>query len=530
VYYLKELGVKDMSNYRHKNRENVVLLSARNISKSFPGGVVALDRVSLDLYAGEILALVGENGSGKSTLVKILCGVYVPDSGEIYVREHEGLRRVTISSPVDAMIKGIVMVSQIPQLVDNLTIIENISLTLASLRIRGANFYSSLSKISKIMSEEFEKIGIKIDLNEKVYNLTYTQKQLVEILRAMIINARIILIDEALTYLPILEKKRFYQLLLNLRETGKSIVLVTHKIPEAMEISDRIAVLKTGRLVSVVNTREVTPEYIRTAMFGEERAKQVRYSRLESKSVYGEERIVVKELRVEDDYGREVVKGVDLVVRAGEIVGIAGITGNGQRELAEAIVGLRKVKSGEIYINSNSVNVKNAGIKDIRELGVGFIPDRLFEHGISLEEDIVENIAVSVARRDMIIPWSLIEKISSDLVSTFQVVTPSIKTPTKYLSGGNVLKVIVARELEAAKKALIACNPTRTLDEVSAMYVREKIKNKAVSENIAVLLISEDLDEILMISDTIYVMNTGKLYGPLTPETPREEIEKLMVM
>jgi simple sugar transport system ATP-binding protein len=517
----------DVNMYGDEYGKNIIL-SARGVSKSFPGGVVALDNVSLDLYAGEVLALLGENGSGKSTLIKILYGVYIPDHGEIYVRDQGGLKKTTINSPVDAMSKGIVMVSQVPQLVDKLTIVENISLTLASLRLHGVKYYTSTLKVAKIIEEELNKIGIKLDPNERVYNLTYTQKQLVEILRGIIINARIILIDEALTYLPVIEKKKFYQIITSLRDTGRSIVLVTHKIPEAMEISNRIAVLRAGKLVDTVYTREVTPDHVRTMMFGEEKAKLVSYSRLESFSVFGNVRIAIRDLHVEDDYGREAVKGINLTVRAGEVVGIAGITGNGQRELLEAIVGLREIKSGEVYING--VNVKRASIRGIRELGIGFIPDRLLEHGVSLEESISENIAIMAARKGLIIPWDSVDKISSEVVNAFQIVTPSIKTPTKYLSGGNLLKVIVARELENAKMAFIAYNPTRTLDEVSAIYVRRRIKEKATSRGIAVLLISEDLDEVLMTSDTIYVINSGRLCGPLPPETPRDEIEKLMVM
>jgi simple sugar transport system ATP-binding protein len=507
--------------------ENVIL-SARNISKSFPGPVIALDRVSLDLYAGEILALLGENGSGKSTFVKILYGIYTPDHGEILMKTGRVLERVTINSPADAMSKGILMVSQVPQLISKLTVAENMALTLTSLRIHGVKSLTSIKKILKIISEESEKIGIKIDPNEKVYNLTYTQKQLVEILRAMIVNAKILLLDEALTYLPLLERRKLYQALLKLKERGGSIVIITHKISEAMEISNRIAVLRAGKIVGVVNTWETTIDQVRVMMFGEERSKQISYVKVQTINPRGEPRITIRNLHVEDDYGREIVRGVNLTIHAGEVVGIAGISGNGQRELLESIVGLRKIKSGDIYVDN--VNVKRSGVKNIRELGVSFIPDRLLEHGISPEESIVENIAACTVRNGINIPWGLIEEISRKLINSYQIIAPSTKTPVKYLSGGNILKTIVAREIENAKKALIACNPTRTLDEVSAMYVRRRIREKAVNENLAVLIASEDLDEVLMVSDIIYVMNTGRLYGPLTPEAPREDIEKLMVM
>lgn len=519
---LKELEVPESS-----AAENVVLL-ARGISKSFPGGVVALDNVTLDMRVGEVLALLGENGSGKSTFVKILYGVYTADAGEIYLRAGDRLERVNIGSPADAMKLGIMMVSQVPQLVGKLTIAENLALTLKSLKLHGVKSITSISKISKIIAEESERVGIKVDPNERVYNLTYTQKQLVEILKAMIIGARVLLLDEALTYLPHLERKKLYQALMKLKEEGRSIVVITHKIPEAMEVSDRIAVLRAGRLVGVVNTREISIDQVRAMMFGQEKAKQISYSRIQIENKPGEPVIVVKDLYVEDDYGREAVKGVDLSVRAGEVVGVAGIAGNGQRELVEAIVGLREIKSGDIILAG--VSVKRGGIKLVRDIGIGVIPDRLIEFGVSIENSILDNIAACIARNGLIVKWDLVRKLAASFINEYQIVTPSPEASVKYLSGGNILKCIVSKELEVARKAIVAHNPTRVLDEASAIYVRRKIKEKAAKEGVAVLLVSEDLDEVLMTSDTIFVMSSGKLYGPFSPDTPREEIEKYMVM
>lgn len=497
------------------------MLSVENLTKTFPGGVNALDNVSMDIYGGEFTAILGENGAGKSTLVKILYGIYTPDSGVIKLYG----KKISIENPLDAIRKGIVMVSQVPQLIDRLNISENISLSLSKVRL-----LSRTRLVSKIFKEISEKIGIKIDPNAKVWSLSYTQKQLVEIVRAMLLDAKVLLLDEALTYLPHEERKKFYQYLKEFKEKNKAVVFITHKIPEALEIADKIHVLRKGKIVGVLEKEDATLDKIRELMFGEA-AKSITYERFSKPYESAPEKTIleIRDLSVLGDYGELAVNNVSLSVRGGEVVGIAGVAGNGQRELLEAIVGLREVERGKVVLDG--IDVTNMGLKIVREHGIGFIPDQPLRYAVSLENNVLENIAALFSRRNLVVNWVEMLNLTERLIKEFSIYPPRTETYVKLLSGGNMMKVVVARELTYAKKALIAYNPTRGLDEATSCTARRKIKEKASIEKVAVLFASEDLDEIIQLSDAIYVMNKGKIYGPLDPVgTPRSEIEKLMVV
>jgi len=493
----------------------------RNLVKRFPG-VLALDNVRFELRRGEIHALLGENGAGKTTFVKILYGIYVPDSGEIYV---EG-RKVIFTSPLDAIKHGISLVSQIPQIIGSLTVSENI--------ILGLEKYGMMTKVRKIenyIREQSEEVGIKIDPNTEVWRLSYTQKQLVELLRAVILGAKVLMLDEAITFLPIREKRRFFKFMRKFAGQGGSVVLITHKIPEALAVADRISVLRRGRYVGTVETKTATIDTVRKMMFGE-RSTQITYERLPLSKP--DEKVVLeaKDLWVMGDYGAFSVKGVKLQIHAGEVLGIAGVAGNGQLELVQAIMGLRKVKKGKIMIGAdNLVDVTNKGTSKVRSLGVGYIPDEPLKYGVSMENNIEENLAMLPLIAKGIIKWKQIRKRAQELINEFKVVTPSSRTPVKLLSGGNIMKVLVGRELSIAKTLLVAYNPTRALDEVTAVMVRKTIKDKVLRDRLAVLLVSEDLDEIFQVSDTIAVMNSGRIVGVFPADkAEREQIEKLMVM
>lgn len=498
--------------------EKIELLM-KNITKTFPGGVIALQDVSMKLNGGEFIALVGENGAGKSTLMKILYGIYTPDKGEILLNGTP----LTIRKPSDAIRKGIIMVSQSPQLIDRLTVAENLTLGL-----EGVKPISGFSIATKLVKEYSEKIGVKIKPEDKVWSLTYTQKQLVEIVRALVLGARILILDEALTYLPIEERKKFYIFLQEFKHKGGAVVIITHKIPEALEVADRVVVLRKGRISGELVRENASLDRVRELMFAEA-AKEITYERLQS-SPSGERSIIeAEEVWVEGDFGLPAVKGVSIRVKEGEVAGIAGVVGNGQRELLEALVGLRRIAKGKIVICG--VDTTNKDMGKVRSLGVGFIPDLPLRFGISQDNSILENIAALFERENLLIDWERMKNLAREIIKTFNVLTPSENAPVKILSGGNLMKVIVGRELNYGRKALIAYNPTRALDEITAVQVRRLIKNKSISERIAVLFASEDLDEVYQLSDTIYVMNSGKLHGPFDPEkTPREDIEKLMVM
>ncbi len=496
------------------------IISARGLWKSFPG-VVALKDVSLDVLPGEIHAILGENGAGKSTLLKILYGIYVPDKGDLFF----GGRRVVVTSPQDAVRNGLVLVSQVPQLIDSLTVAENLSLSLSQF-----GYVSSVRKVSKFLLEKGREYGVRVDPDIEVWKLSYTQKQLVEVLRALLLNAKVIAFDEATTLLPHAEKEKLYDFMKLFKSKGGSVLLVTHKIPEAMEVSDRITVLRRGEVVGTVRTSETTLDQVRYMMFGE-RLTQLNSGKYEKLGEKGSEVLVVRDLWVRSDYGVYAVKGVSFSVRKGEILGIAGVAGNGQLELIQALAGLRKSERGSIRlrINGNEIDVTNKGSTAIRRLGIGYIPDEPVKKGVSLDNSIEENIAVHPRLTRFLIRWGSVKSLATDLVREFNIVTPSTNTKAKVLSGGNLMKVLVARELTVSKVALVAYNPTRGLDEVSTRYVRRLIVSKAVSEGMCAVVASEDLDEIMEISDVIAVMNSGSFVGVFKSGVSREEVERVMV-
>ncbi len=499
-----------------------ITILVRKLVKRFPG-VLALDNVKFELRKGEIHALLGENGAGKTTFVKILYGIYIPDSGEIIVNG----KKVIFTSPLDAIKHGIALVSQIPQIIGSLTVSENI--------ILGLEKYGMMANVRKIenyIREQSKEIGIRVDPNTEVWKLSYTQKQLVELLRAVILGAKVLMLDEAVTFLPIREKRRFFKFMRRFAERGGSVILITHKIPEALEVADRISVLRRGKYVGTVEAKNASVDTIRKMMFGE-RSSQITYERLPLSKPSEKVVLDVKDVWVMGDYGAFSVKGVRLQVRAGEVLGIAGVAGNGQLELVQAIMGLRKVRKGKILIRTNGdvIDVTNKGTSKIRSLGVGYIPDEPLKYGVSMENNIEENLAMLPLISKGIIKWGQIRKKAQELINEFKVVTPSSRTPVKLLSGGNIMKVLVGRELSVAKKLLVAYNPTRALDEVTAVTVRKIIKDKVLKHKLAVLLVSEDLDEIFQVSDTIAVMSSGRIAGVFPAEkADREQIEKLMVM
>lgn len=496
------------------------VISVRNLWKSFPG-ILALKNVNLDIFPGEIHALLGENGAGKSTLLKILYGIYVPDRGDLFF---EG-KKVVITSPQDAIKNGLVLVSQTPQLIDTLTIAENLSLSL-----RQFGYVSNVKKVSKFLLEKGEKYGVRIDPDVEVWKLSYTQKQLVEVLRALLLNAKVIAFDEATTLLPHVEKERLYEFMKIFKSKGGTVLLVTHKIPEAMEVSDRITVLRKGEVVGTVKTSETTIDQVRYMMFGE-RLSQLNSSVYEKQSKEGSEALIVDDLWVKSDYGVYAVRGISLNVRRGEVLGIAGVAGNGQLELIQTLAGLRKAEKGSIRvrINGSEINITNKGSTLVRRLGIGYIPDEPVKKGISLDNTIEENIAVHPKLSRLLISWRKVKNLASDLVREFNIVTPSTSSRAKILSGGNLMKVLIARELTVSKFALVAYNPTRGLDEVSARYVRKLIVSKAMNEGMCAVIASEDLDEIMEISDVIAVMNSGSIVRFFRSKVSKEEIEKLMV-
>ncbi|MEM2005559.1 MAG: ATP-binding cassette domain-containing protein [Zestosphaera sp.] len=496
------------------------LISVRGLWKNFPG-VVSLKNVNLDILAGEIHALLGENGAGKSTLVKILYGIYVPDRGDIMVNGE----RVLITSPLDAMRRGIVLVSQVPQLVESLTVVENLALSL-----RQFGMMSSVVRVERFLAEKASEYGVKIDPNTEVWRLSYTQKQMVEIVRALLLNAKVIAFDEATTLLPQAEKRKLYDFARLFKSRGGSILLITHRIPEAMEVSDRITVLRKGEVVGTVRPEEVDVEQVRAMMFGD---RLVHSNSLggNGRSPGAEEVVKITDLWVRGDYGAYAVREVSLTVRRGEILGIAGVAGNGQLELIQSLAGLRRVERGRISIRvgGKEVDVTNKGPALIRALGVGYIPDEPVLRGVSADNTIEENLALHPRLSGFIINWRSVRGLATNLIKDYNIAASSTAAKVKVLSGGNLMKVLVARELTVAENLLLAYNPTRGLDEVSAHYVRRLVRGKTSSGGMSAIIASEDLDEIVEMCDAVAVISSGRVLKVFRSAFSRDEIERIMV-
>jgi ABC-type uncharacterized transport system ATPase subunit len=482
------------------------LIKIVEISKRF-GDIVALENVSLDIGSGDIIALLGENGSGKTTLAKILYGIYTPDKGCI---EINGICKI-LTSPAEAKNLGIVMVSQRPQLIDELTALENISIFLNT----------SVSRIHKNVENLLHEFNIDINVSKPVYTLSYTEKQYIEMIKALLAMPKLMIVDEATTYLPLSIKLKFFNMMKKILANGSSIIFITHKILEALEFSNRIIVLRKGRVVGRFNSDSVTVEELRKTMFeGFGETSTVQVTR-QIKDVGRDRKTVLKidNVSVLDEYSRRAVDNVSLDVKQGEISVIVGIAGNGQKELCEAIVGLRRVEKGRILFEDKDIT-KLPPSKRIA-MGFHYIPEDPFRDGVFLNLTIAENLKVFSQRR--------IEKeVLLETISKLNIIPPNPIVKVYKLSGGNIQKVAISRIFINIPRIIIAYNPTRMLDEYSSKLVMSALTRFAALGGTA-LVFSEDLDEALAMGDKIAVIARGKivkLYDQAMVE--RAELEKVM--
>ncbi len=504
------------------------LIEMRNIHKIYPDGTVALRGVDLKLYEGEILGLLGENGAGKTTLMKILSGFIKPTKGEIYIRG----RRVKFRNPADALAEGIAMVHQIFTLVPPLTALENIIL---GREVIGKKVFGVLSPLKveearKKIEELMEATGFKIPLDIPVELLPLGVRQKVEILKALYKGAKVLILDEPTTFLTLLEVRELFKFIKKFKESGGTIVFISHKIKEVLEITDRIVVLRHGKVVGEVPTREATPEKLAVMMVGKKIKLDVI---LRGKGVPKGAKpvLVVKDLWVKSDLGYDAVKGVSFEVYPGEIFGIAGVEGNGQDELVEAITGLRPVEKGKIIVNGEDLT--NKAPIDFYKKGVSHIPGDRERYGLVLEFTVTENGVISRQWEPQFtkgwrLDWSSVRRYVVGLIRRFNVITASIDAPVKSLSGGNRQRLLVGRELSKMPSLIIAVHPTKGLDIASTMYVRELLA-KARDEGKAILLVSADLDEIFQLSDRIAVMYEGRFMGVMKAEEATLEKVGLMM-
>ena len=494
--------------------EREVVLELRGITKRFPG-VLANDRVDFDLRRGEIHALLGENGAGKSTLMNILYGLYTPDEGEIVVRGEA----VRMSSPREAIERGIGMVHQHFMLIPVMTVAENIVLAVEPTRVGGLLDYRAASRTVSALAGSF---GFAIDPNALIEDITVGQQQRVEILKALYRRADILILDEPTAVLTPQESTELFGILRNLVREGMSVIFISHKLNEVLEIADRVTVLRRGKLVETVEAKDATEDGLAQLMVGRE--VLLRVDKVPASP--GERLLAVEHLHVRDDRGLEKVRDVSLEVKAGEIVGIAGVDGNGQTELIDAISGLRKVESGRVEIAG--VDLTRESARAHFDEGFGHVPEDRQRRGLVLEFTIAENIALHdygappASRLGWLYPKNLVAR-ARDLIREFDVRGGGPQTLAQALSGGTQQKVILAREISRDPKVLVAAQPTRGLDVGAIEFVHRRLVEER-DEGRAVLLVSLELDEILGLSDRILVMFEGRIVGEFEPDTSEAEL------
>jgi ABC-type uncharacterized transport system ATPase subunit len=491
-----------------------LVLELRGITKQFPG-VLANDHVDFELRRGEVHALLGENGAGKSTLMSILYGLYHPDEGEILI----GGAPVKMSTPREAIDRGIGMVHQHFMLIPVMTVAENIVLAEEPTRAGVMLDFATARRRVKDLAEQF---NFAIDPDARIENISVGQQQRVEILKALYRRADILILDEPTAVLTPQEALELFAILKSLVREGMSIIFISHKLNEVLEIADRVTVLRRGRKIETLSTAGATEQSLASLMVG--RDVLLRVEKEAAKP--GDPLLEVEELHVFDDRELAAVRGVSFQVRAGEIVGIAGVDGNGQTELIEALTGLRATASGRFSVGGRDLT--GASTHRILDDGVGHIPEDRQRRGLVLEFSLAENMALHDfdrqpnSRFGWLRPGRLVER-AKRLIKAFDVRGGGPHTPARALSGGNQQKVVVAREVESDPRVLIAAQPTRGLDVGAIEFVHRRLIEER-DEGRAVLLVSLELDEVLSLSDRVLVMYEGEIVGEYGPDVTEEEL------
>ena len=555
--------------------EYINAIEMKNITKSF-GSVIANNKVNLDIRKGEILSVLGENGCGKTTLMNMLAGIYYPDEGQIFVNGEE----VTIKSPKDAFALKIGMVHQHFKLVDVFTAAQNIALG-----VKDKGRYS-IKKIAAEVREMGSRYGFKINPDKMIHAMSVSEKQTVEIIKVLYRGANILILDEPTAVLTPQEIKTLFNVLREMKKDGKSIVIITHKLNEVMEISDRVAVLRKGEHIATVNTSDTNEKALADMMVG----KKLDLNIDRKDPVDPKPRLIIEHMTVKNKDGLNAIEDVSFTVNGGEILGIAGISGNGQKELLEGIAGLQKVESGDIifhnpkknkpvtffhktlrkikkmaaegffhdpdgnrvdlsgksnkeitrlvneekilFYEDEIIDLRHRTPREIQELGIklSFVPEDRLNMGLVGNMSIIDNMALRSYRKGKSIfvnkkrPKSLADKIINDL----EVVTPSDMTPVRRLSGGNVQKVLVGREISSSPKVLMAAYPVRGLD-INSSYLIYNLLNKQKEKNVAVVYVGEDLDVLLDLCDRILVLAGGRISGIVNARNvTKEELGLLM--
>ena len=525
-YVLKGLFVKTVlskqkTTERKSKVETKAAIELKNITKTF-GSVVANKDVNLTVNRGEILSILGENGSGKTTLMNMISGIYFPDHGQIFIDGEE----VVIRSPKDAFDYKIGMIHQHFKLVDVFTATENIILGLKE------DGKYDIKQAAKSIKEIADKYTFDIDPLKKIHEMSVSEKQTVEIIKVLYRGADILILDEPTAVLTPQETAKLFNVLRRMRDDGKAIIIITHKLHEVLSLSDRVAVLRKGECIGTVETASTSESELTEMMVG----KKISLNIERSEPQNPQDRLVVTDLECINREGVKVLDDITFTARSGEILGIAGIAGSGQRELLEAVAGLQKVQFGSIVYNDPKTgkeeNLKDKTPLQIRELGVrlSFVPEDRLGMGLVGNMDIVDNMMLRSYRKGKSVflerkaPKDLAEHIIEDL----EVVTPGANTPVRRLSGGNVQKVLVGREIAASPTVLMAAYPVRGLD-INSSYTIYNLLNEQKKKGVAVIFVGEDLDVLIELCDRIMVIGSGRITGIVDGRTAtKEEIGLLM--
>ena len=496
-------------------------IELKHITKTF-GSIVANKDVNLTVNRGEILSILGENGSGKTTLMNMISGIYFPDHGQIFIDGQE----VVIRSPKDAFQHHIGMIHQHLKLVDVFTAAENI--VLGYEEEAGFNIRRSSERIRKISRQ----YGFDIDPTKKIYEMSISEKQTVEIVKVLYRGADILILDEPTAVLTPQETQKLFAVLRRMRDDGKAIIIITHKLHEVLALSDRVSVLRKGEYVGTVKTSETSESQLTEMMVGKKVSLNIERSQCENQI----QRLEVKHLDCLSREGVQILKDISFQLSSGEILGIAGIAGSGQRELLEAIAGLQHLDGGEILYHNPKTgkidNLRGRSPLQIRELGVrlSFVPEDRLGMGLVANMDIVDNMMLRSYRkgRSLFLERKAPKDLAEQIIEQLEVVTPDAHTPVRKLSGGNVQKVLVGREIAAAPTVLMVAYPVRGLD-INSSYLIYNLLNEQKKNGVAVIFVGEDLDVLMELCDRIMVIGSGRITGTVDARTAtKEEIGLLM--
>lgn len=492
----------------------------KQVTKTF-GSTIANNKVDLNLRFGEVLALLGENGSGKTTLVNMVSGLYYPDHGDIYIKGN----KVSISSPKEAFDLGIGMIHQHFKLIEVFTTLENIILSLPE------NIKYNKKEIAIKVKEIADRYGFDVDLNKKVYNMSVSEKQTVEIIKVLVRGADILILDEPTAVLTPQEIEKLFKVLNIMKQDGKAIIIITHKLNEVMEVSDRVTILRKGEFIGTVNTHETNGAELTEKMVGRKVNLSIKREKFDNKEVILE----VKNLSAKDEGKNTVLNNIEFDLYKNEILGIAGISGSGQKELCECIYGLYEEKSGVVNIikDNKKFNVLGLDPEGIHKKGynIAFVPEDRLGMGLVADFGVANNMILKNYKADkgIFVDYARAKRIGDKVVEDLEIKTPDIKTPVKKLSGGNIQKVLVGREIESNPEILIVAYPVRGLD-INSSYTIYDLLNEQKEKGVGVIFVGEDLDVLMEIADRIAVMHDGELMGIVNPEeVSKDDIGLLMI-